>query len=137
MTLLVQSPAPNLPAWAAASFRALTKQHALAQATWVSPATLSGDFDGDGKADIAVLVEEVSTHKGGVVIIHGGTRRPLVAGAGVEFGNGGDDFAWMDHWAVTRAKGAKSDALLVERTESGGGRIVLVNGAYRWRQVGD
>lgn len=137
LPLALQSPVTSLPSWATAPFRALASARALTQSTWMSPGTLTGDFDGDGKADVAVLVEHTRTHKRGVVILHGGTRRALLAGAGVDFGNGGDDFAWMDHWQVTRTKGARTDALLVERQESGGGRIVLVNGVYRWRQVGD
>lgn len=130
-------PAQTMPSWAASSFTAIAKARGLSPAAWVSPHQLAGDFDGDGTPDVAVLVEHTRTHKRGIVIVHGGKRRAMLAGAGVEFGNGGDDFAWMDQWRVTRAKGAKADALVVERAESGGGRIVLINGVYRWRQMGD
>jgi predicted lipoprotein with Yx(FWY)xxD motif len=51
-----------------------------------------GDFNGDGKTDIAVLVKQCSTGKLGIAIIHGETDKVAILGAGTAIGNGGDDF---------------------------------------------
>jgi hypothetical protein len=64
------------------------------------PAFLSGDFDGDGKADYAVMVQNREDRKSGIAIYHPATGHLVVLGAGREFGNGGDDFSWIDRWTV-------------------------------------
>jgi hypothetical protein len=115
---------------------ATMKARGLTPADWITPSRLTGDFGGDGKTDIALLVSSTKTKKRGVLIVHGGRTRAAVAGAGIEFGNGGDDFEWANKWTVNKRKG-KPDALLIEREESGGGLIEFVAGKYRWRQHGD
>lgn len=115
---------------------ATLKTKALTKAAWLTPAELTGDFDGDGKQDVALLVSSTKTKKRGVLIVHGGRTAAALAGAGIDFGNGGDDFEWADQWSVNKRKG-KPDAVLVARSESGGGLIEFVNGRYRWRQHGD
>lgn len=112
------------------------KTRGLVLADWIKPSRLTGDFDGDGKTDVALLVASAKTKKRGLLIVHGGRTKPAVAGAGVDFGNGGDDFEWADRWSVNKRKG-KPDALLVVREESGGGLVEFVAGKYRWRQHGD
>lgn len=62
----------------------------------VKPFSLRGDFNGDGKADIAVLVKQRSTGKLGIAIIDRVTNKVTILGAGTAVGNGGDDFEWMD-----------------------------------------
>jgi hypothetical protein len=66
----------------------------------LNPFYLRGDFNGDGEVDIAVLVKQRSTRKVGIAIIHGGTSKIAILGAGAPLGNGGDDFTWMDYWQV-------------------------------------
>lgn len=115
---------------------AVLKAKSLATANWITPAQLTGDFDGDGKQDVALLVSSTKTKKRGVLIVHGGRTAAALAGAGVDFGNGGDDFEWADQWSINKRRG-KPDAVLVARSESGGGLIEFVAGRYRWRQHGD
>lgn len=115
---------------------AALKAKALVMASWLTPTQLTGDFDGDGKQDVALLVSSTKTQKRGVLIVHGGRKAAALAGAGIDFGNGGDDFEWADQWSINKRKG-KPDAVLVVRSESGGGLIEFVNGKYRWRQHGD
>jgi len=43
---------------------------------------LRGDFNGDGKADIAVLVKQRSTGKLGIAIVNGATDKVVILGAG-------------------------------------------------------
>src|SRR2546423_5402721 len=66
----------------------------------VNPFYLRGDFIGDGKADIAILVKQRSTGKLGIAIINGATDKVTVVGAGNAIGNGGDDFAGRGKWQL-------------------------------------
>jgi hypothetical protein len=115
----------------------------------IEPFYLRGDFNGDGKIDLAALVNQRSTGKLGIVIVHGGTSKLTILGAGTGIGNGGDDFGWMDVWQVyskTRAAHAtgktgvpqlRGDALLVGKSESASGLIYWNGKRYAWFQQGD
>jgi hypothetical protein len=63
------------------------------------PPYLNGDFDGDGVADAAVLVEHRATGKTGLAIMHRGTHRVTILGAGKE-GPGPADLTWVDRLDV-------------------------------------
>ena len=115
----------------------------------VKPFYFRGDFDGDGKIDVAVLVKQRSTGKVGIAIIDGATNNVTILGAGVSIGNGGDDFEWMDSWQVyakERARHAagetgvphlRGDALLVSKSEAGSALIYWNRKRYVWLQQGD
>ena len=115
----------------------------------INPAYLEGDFNGDGKADVAVLVRERSTGKIGVAIVSGTTGKVTILGAGIGIGNGGDDFEWMDSWQVYSKTGAdhavsetsaphfRGDALLVEKSEAASALIYWNGKRYVWSQQGD
>ena len=103
-----------------------------------------GDFNGDGKMDVAVLVKERSTGKLGIAIVHGTTGKVTILGAGIGIGNGGDDFQWMDSWQVyskTHAAHAiprlRGDAILVEKSEAASALIYWNGKRYVWSQKGD
>src|SRR5258705_9956561 len=49
----------------------------------MNPSYLEGDFNGDGKMDVAVFVKERSTGKLGIAIVHGTTKKVTVLGAGI------------------------------------------------------
>jgi hypothetical protein len=76
----------------------LAKKYELSYRT--NPTYLRGDFDGDGKIDVAVLVEERSRRKIGIAIISGVNNKVTIFGAGTAIGNGGDDFEWIDSWGI-------------------------------------
>lgn len=115
----------------------------------LKPFYLRGDFDGDGRPDIAVLVKDKATGKKGIAICTSSTQRVHLVGAGDKFGNGGDDFAWMDVWSIYAKQpveqGAgesstlvlKGDALLVEKSDSASGLIYWNGKRYAWYQQGD
>jgi hypothetical protein len=113
------------------------------------PSYLAGDFDGDRKPDIAILVKQKKSGKLGIAVLHSSTNMILVIGAGTEVGNGGDNFDWMDVWnVIPKASAArkvgraatallKGDALHVEKSESASALIYWNGKKYVWRQQGD
>jgi hypothetical protein len=122
----------------------LAKEYALSFR--VNPFHLRGDFDGDGKADTAVLVTQRSTRKVGIAIINGATDKVTILGAGTAIGNGGDDFEWMDSWEIysknRMASGIsipklRGDALFVSKREAGSALIYWNGKRYVWLQQGD
>ncbi len=114
-----------------------------------NPFYLRGDFNGDGKVDVAVLVKQRSTGKYGIAVIHGGKDKVIILGAGVGIGNGGDDFEWMDSWRVyskdrttrgvdeTSVPRLHGEALLVGKSESASALIYWNGKRYVWLQQGD
>jgi hypothetical protein len=88
----------------------------------LNPFCLRGDFDGDGKADFAVLVKERSSGKAGVAVIHRATGRVFIMGAGTEFGNGGDNYSWMDAWIVFDKGRVPQGATREPPLQNGGGQ---------------
>ena len=105
--------------------------------TCLNPFYQRGDFDGDGKADVAVLVKSIATNKVGVLIAHSKDGSAHLVGAGTPLGNGGDDFAWMDAWHVDAAEGAQRERLVLEKTESASGVVRWDGRKYLWEQAGD
>ena len=112
----------------------------------VNPFYLRGDFNGDGKIDVAVLVKQRSTGKVGIAIINGAPDKITILGAGTTIGNGGDDFEWMDSWEIyskdrmangTSVPKLRCDALLVIKSEAASALICWNGKRYVWLQQGD
>jgi hypothetical protein len=115
----------------------------------INPFYLRGDFNGDGKIDVAVLVKQRSTGKLGIAIVHGATDKVTLLGAGTAIGNGGDDFEWMDTWQVysksfvnkqpveKSGQHLRGDALLVSKREAASALIYWNGKNYVWLQQGD
>src|SRR5690349_2253170 len=114
----------NLPSWASPIFGEQRFASTYALSTRINPYFLQGDFNGDGRLDVAVLIEQKRTKQQGIAILHAGSVTPIVVGAGKELGNCADDFSWLDAWSVsardTRGKNApmRGDALLVQKLEA-------------------
>ena len=132
----------NVPPWA---LKALGAQF-HAQYEWydrVNPFYQRGDFDGDGQADVALLIRHKVTRKVGIGFVHQATGAVHIVGAGTAFGNGGDDFAWLGAWrmeegpALTKVPGFHGEVLYVEKPESAGGLIYWDGHSYQWVQWGD
>jgi hypothetical protein len=113
----------------------------------INPFVLRGDFDGDGQADFAMLVIRAGSKKEGIVLLLR-TKQPLVLGAGSVFGNGGDDFSWMDSWHIEERGTAHgnyhgqsvrlaADGLVVAKESSASALIYLTRGKPKWQQYGD
>jgi hypothetical protein len=137
----------QLPAWAAKPWAAASAANHIELFAAVNPFYQRGDFDGDGRSDLAILVREKSNGKIGILVLHR-VGKPILLGAGRSFGNGGDDFAWIDQWFVddrgTRRRRdddpsikRRFDALWVAKEGSASALIYYRNGRYVWQQQGD
>lgn len=149
-TLGAAQPLPlqdQLPAWAAKPWAAASAANHVELFAGLNPFYQRGDFDGDGRADLALLVRDKATGKIGILVLHR-VGKPVLLGAGRAFGNGGDDFAWLDQWSVDdsaanprRGNDAsikrRADALWVAKEGSASALIAYRNGKYVWRQQGD
>jgi hypothetical protein len=129
--------------WSIASAAGLDSVYAIS--FWLqSPPYLEGDFDGDGVSDAAVLVEHRATGKLGVAIVHRGTRRVTILGAG-SGSAGPDDLSWIDRWDLYH-KGVTfnltiqdrpsiqlgADALWVGRQDSVSAFYIWTGANYVW-----
>ncbi|MFL5517547.1 MAG: hypothetical protein ACJ8DJ_15430 [Gemmatimonadales bacterium] len=129
--------------WRIASDAGLDSVYAI----WVGmqyPPYLDGDFDGDDVKDAAVLVEHRATGKLGVAIVHRGTRRVSILGAG-SGSAGPSDLSWIDRWDLYH-KGVTfsltiqdqpsiqlgADALWVGRQDSVSAFYIWTGGRYVW-----
>src|SRR5512139_2720433 len=90
----------NLPSWAALILDDKSFASTYTLSTRMNPYFLQGDFNGDGRLDLAVLIERRQTAQQGIAILHAGASNAVVLGAGRSLGNGGDDFIWLDSWSV-------------------------------------
>ncbi len=116
--------------------------------TRVNPYYLQGDFNGDGKVDTALLIEEKSSGKAGIAFVLG-KKKIAIVGAGKATGNGGDNFDWMDAWYVYEKgkvhMGAdenapptlKGDGILAMKAESASSLIYWNGSGFAWYQQGD
>lgn len=141
--------ASSIPPDALETFRHHAPANNYIFSAHVNPFYIQGDMNGDGRLDTAILIKEKSSQKTGIAIIHGGLKTAMIAGAGREFGNGGDDFSWMDAWYIypkgTVAQGADAgppprltgDAIMVIKTESASALIYWTGNGYAWYQQGD
>ena len=102
------------PAWAMKVLsERLSTRYELVQK--LEPSFYVGDFNGDGKSDVALLIKEKTTAKVGIAIIDGGESKIKIVGAGKSFGNGGDDFSWMDAWSASALRQSRPAVCRQER----------------------
>ena len=112
----------------------------------MKPCEIKGDFDGDGKQDRAVLVENGS-QKG--IQFKFATGSTALIGAGENIGSSGADMEWMDHWHLYKGKieqgatktnpppNTKGDSILVEKSASASGVVYWDGSKLKWYQQGD
>jgi hypothetical protein len=143
------APCFNLPDWVLRVAQSAKFPAEYDLSHHLNPYFQSGDFDADGKLDVAVLVRQKSTGRSGIAIFLYGKTKPVVLGAGRSFGNGGTDFSWMDNWSVySKAAVRKSpwedkppaprgDALWVGKSESASAFIFWDGRKYVWYQQSD
>lgn len=90
----------NTPNWVYKLFISKNLKDRYELSFKLNPFYLRGDLNGDSKPDITILVTERNSGKKGILICHYGTGETFILGAGNKFGNGGDDFSWLDIWQI-------------------------------------
>ena len=141
------APHLNFPYWAEQKWKTFSNKEGLEISTRLNPYVWRGDFNGDGKPDLAILVSKTATKKQGILLLFR-AKTPLLLGAGKTFGNGGDDFSWIDNWHV-EDRGTKhsnhrddsvhlaADGLMIAKDASASAIIYMHNGKPKWMQYGD
>lgn len=131
------------------SFLAVAKAPSVVEPNcFAKPCEIAGDFDGDGKKDSAKLVRANLGEKKKGIQIHLATGKTTLIGAGKAFGNGGDDFSWMNTWSLHKGKieqgtedGAppkpKGQSLSVGKDGSASAVIYWDGKQFHWYQQGD
>lgn len=112
----------------------------------INPFYLRGDFRGDGKPEVAVLITAATTGEKGVAVC-GGANKPVVLGAGSTFQKVKD--LSFDAWHVY-PKGSvhrgveagappvlRGEAMILEWSESASGLVYWNGKTFRWYQQGD
>ena len=132
-----------LPTWTRSEINRLKLEDSYDFIEKVEPAFQLGDFDGDGKPDMATMIRNRSSNKVGVLILHRGSYGAHILGAGQRFGIEGDDWNWMSAWHVIpttqlpRGLSKGTDALVVEKPESTGTALYWTGSEYGWLKWGD
>jgi len=74
----------ELPSWAIKAFNEkLSPRYELVQT--MEPSFFAGDFNGDGRSDVALLIQERITGKVGIAILESGRNQFKILGAGKIF----------------------------------------------------
>jgi hypothetical protein len=122
------------PAWAIKAFNEkVGTRYEVARK--LEPFFYVGDFNGDTKSDVALFIKEKSTGKLGIAIVEDTVKKFKILGAGKSFGNGGDDFSWVDAWSIRHS--GKVDRLYVAKSEAASGVIYWEASEYKWQQEAD
>jgi hypothetical protein len=139
----------NIPDWVRGAFADEGLDEHFEFSYHLNPCYLRGDLNGDGEADVAILIRSIPDGKVGIAVCHYNLKNVQILGAGTNLGNGGANFSWMDIWSIFRkgevAQGVAErtpptlvgDALMVEKSESAGGLIYWDGEHYAWYQRGD
>jgi hypothetical protein len=125
----------SLPGWVNSVIAPLIQEKRYELGLTLNPFFQVGDFDGDQRLDAAVFVRNRESGKYGVLMLRRSDPQPRPLGAGSPFGNGGDDFNWLNIWRVEPT--ARGDQLYVEKSESASAAITWDGRGYRWTQLGD
>ena len=68
----------QLPDWATPKWGVSPRTSSLKLSRRLNPFLQRGDFDGDGKTDLALFVENTQSGKFGITVIYAGHRSPSV-----------------------------------------------------------
>jgi hypothetical protein len=115
--------------------------------------TITEDLNGDHVIDKATFTSQ--NGKSGILITDGKTKQEIKIGLGVGFEEIGDDFSWVDYWAVVKDSTTyevmirdseiigdtivrlENPSIAVRKEEVGGGLIIFRKGKYEWIHQAD
>lgn len=129
------------------SIAAFANRFQIRKNCYIKPCEYKGDFDGDNRTDLAVLITNKDGKKG--IEISFANKKTAFIGAGEPIGNGGATFDWMERWTLHKKKieqGAteskkpptpKGDSLLLEKINSASGLVYWDGFKFQWYQQGD
>jgi hypothetical protein len=142
-------PRLNLPRWVCETTYKRGLQRTYVPYTGMNPFFISGDFDADGKSDVAIWVTNTKSRKRGILFLTQGSNRVFVAGAGADAQERGDDYTYVDVWSVI-PKGEvleshhedhkvtlKGDAIIAEKSESAAFAVYWDGKRFRFFQLTD
>lgn len=107
----------------------------------INPFYLRGDFNGDGRSDFVILVQEQESKKKGFAFCFAGSMKAHIVGAGnpiaLEGGITRDDLSAFDVWGVASAwsKSPARDAVYLEQAEAGSGMLIWNGRKMIWQQT--
>lgn len=139
----------NLPEWVAERAVKFNFDQKYDLSLHMNPFYLPVDIDNDGKIDIAVWVQERSTGKKGIAVFIKAQKKIHLIGAGIKFGNGGDDYSWADLWLPFEKTELKKShweknsprnvgqGIEIIKFESASGAIYWNGKELEWYQVSD
>lgn len=151
---------PTPPQWTIQAFQNYGLEKLYKIQPYLKTAYIESDFNNDGNQDVAVLVVEKRTAKKGIIIFHQKKNEYFVLGAGKAFGNGSDNFDWLNIWYLIKEKYAfettfnesgdmigskkillKNPSLVIGAMEDGamnaGGIVYWTGKKYRWIHQGE
>ncbi|SRR6266581_4853265 len=145
---LIENPIRNIPKWVRTEFAARHFDQSYSILYRLYPYYLRGDFNGDGRRDVAIQVRESESGKSGIAIFHGKKAQAfatpvVIVGAGKAVGRAGEDFKWVDIWSIfhdgngkRKLPPLKGDAIKLEKREGTSGFIFWDGKRYSWYHLG-
>ncbi len=150
---LIENPLKDIPKWVRDGFtsRHLDERYTILYRLY--PHCVRGDFNGDGKRDAAIQVQERSSGKIGVAVFLAKKAQALyvpvtILGAGKAVGSAGDDFKWADLWSL-RKEGSTAglragtpppemhgDGLTLGKRGGKSGFVYWDGSKYSWQRLG-
>ncbi len=148
---LIPNPIRNIPKWVRNEFSSqqLDKKYTIIYRLY--PHVLRGDFNGDGRRDAAIQIQERSSKKTGIAIFH--ARKPqalfspvTILGADKSIGNLSSNFEWVNIWNIQKRgklstdEWGKSppklngDGIYLAKRDSISGLIFWDGKNYSWHQ---
>ena len=143
----------SIPRWVKQEFSSRHMYRDYSITFQMSPSSVRGDFNGDGKKDCAFLIQEKTSLKFGIAMFH--AKRPqaihtevIVLAAGKTIADLGDNIKWADFWRAypkNEASGEveksvlvpvlKADAIHIEKKGKRRGLLYWNGKKYVWHKL--
>lgn len=148
---LIPNPIRNIPKWVRNEFSSQQLDRKYAIIYQLYPYVLRGDFNGDGRRDAAIQIQDRSSGKTGIAIFHARKAQALfspvvILGASTPMSNLSNNFEWVNIWNLQKRgklsteEWGKSlpilngDAIYLAKRDSISGLILWNGKNYSWHQ---